>query len=371
LKKVKTFCSDIHDPVKYPNALKTLSGISEETRDILLKEIRKYQKKVDRSSSGYVETELMRRFLRQSYMSQPTVKKIEGPISVFQMSSDKHPHIFYMFGDRHVKLGKCGNITTFTQWIKDTIINSLVFIDVYVEKPYKYKKYITTELNYSRQCYLTDFRDQFRSCFFKLNTKIQCQTARFHYTDIRRITETLYQYYGRKSVTLYDWNRRIPETNAYIEFVTSPYSIIKTRIRKQFNAIKEKPTRILIENEFKICLYEHGKNIRNIVSGMDYNTIYKILRAVKMYNICLMDYYLIARCFRTYDKKEGYSRPSYNNIIYAGAQHIRNYVKILNKLGFKIDAMADQRNMYEKMPAKMQCLDISKIKQPLFHQRYA
>ena len=87
-----------------------------------------------------------------------------------------------------------------------------------------------------------------------------------------------------------------------------------------------------------------------------------------------MDYYLLARCFRTYKKKGGYSRPSYNNIIYCGAYHIETYVFLLDKLGFKIDAKVDQLlGLYMYKPnslTKMQCLDISKIKQPLFHQRY-
>ncbi len=90
------------------------------------------------------------------------------------------------------------------------------------------------------------------------------------------------------------------------------------------------------------------------------------------------DYYLIARCFRSYDKKEGYSRPSYNNIIYVGGYHGRTYLKILRKIGFNVDVSVPKNlesvkdsSLKVKRGGTAQCLNISTLQQPLFRQRYS
>ena len=51
---------------KYPNALKSLLGISDETKEILLRVIRKYQTNHANTESGYIESELIHRFLLPS-----------------------------------------------------------------------------------------------------------------------------------------------------------------------------------------------------------------------------------------------------------------------------------------------------------------
>nr|QBK85427.1 MAG: hypothetical protein LCMAC101_00140 [Marseillevirus LCMAC101] len=363
------------DGDKYPDALKNLIGISKKTRNILLKVIEEFQKKHGVSQSGYIETELIRRFLRQSSFSKRKIREVEGPISVYQMSSDEYPQIFYLFGDNHIKKSDCGDITKFHTWIKDAIVNSPVFIDVYLETPYQYKDYPTLKHEHLVNSYIQDFYKDFKKCFvhFK-NLPGYCQTSRFHYTDTRRIAETMKQRWGSTSSyeyiyeakTRYKISSNVKEVNDYIDFILNSQSFLRKRIKKQFNAIRDDRIRDTIKREFAACLAKYKKGIRHLmVHEPDRFKALKVLWAISDYTICQMDYYLIARCFRSYGKKKGYSRPGYNNIIYAGHRHIKRYIKILQKLDFNLDAKVSPVR-----GDRLQCLDLSEIKQPLFHQRY-
>ena len=64
--KVVTFCKELRDVGKYPYSLKNLIGISDKTKNILLKVIKKYQKEHFSEESGFIESELIRRFLQPS-----------------------------------------------------------------------------------------------------------------------------------------------------------------------------------------------------------------------------------------------------------------------------------------------------------------
>jgi len=306
---------------------------------------------------------------------QKKVREVEGPISVYQMSSNKYPQIFYLFGDHHVKKSMCAKIPKFHTWIKDTILNSPVFIDFYLETPYQYMDYPTSQHEDFKDSYMQDFYKDFKKCFIHVkNLPGYCQTSRLHYTDTRRITETpeqeemtdakyedIYSHFKMRVI-----KRKVKKANDFFDFVTNPHSFLRKRIKKQFDAIGNKQIRDTINKELVKCLDKYKKGIRHLVyKEPDRFKVLEVLWAVDDYEKCLMDFYLIARCFRSYDKKEGYSRPGYNNIIYAGDIHVKNYVKILKMLEFHVDT-----EMQSSEGKKYQCLDISKIRQPLFHQRY-
>nr|QBK85425.1 MAG: hypothetical protein LCMAC101_00120 [Marseillevirus LCMAC101] len=371
--KCNEFFKQILD--KDPNFLKNLFGISEETRNILLECIREYQEKHDIDNAGYIESELIRRFLQPSPFLKEKVDIVEGPVSVYQMSSDEYPQIFYMFGDNHVKRSKCGNITRFHTWLKDTTVTSPVFIDVYLETPYIYKDYSSVNPSLATS-YIQEFYVYFKDCFLHSKDPKYCQTSRFHYIDTRRISETpqqrrgsLYMYRNIYNLKTGEGDKeKVSDTNDYIDFVLNPNTFLRKRVKKQFDAIKDDRIRNIFETDFAACKVKFEKRIKYLKQNdRDYLEVDRILWDVRFYAQCLMDYYVIARCFRSFDKRRGYSRPSYNNIIYVGDSHIAEYFKILGKLGFHI---------VEKVPAKakdnikFQCLNISEIQQPLFYQRY-
>nr|QBK85511.1 MAG: hypothetical protein LCMAC101_00980 [Marseillevirus LCMAC101] len=393
LEKINNFCDKIirknKDYPDYPDSLKSLGGISDRTKDIMLKVIKNYQKGKSKRNAGYVKSELISRFLNPSpFLSNP-IKKIEGPISIYQLSSTRNPQIFYLFGDYHDKLNSCGKTPKFYTWIEDTIINSPVFIDVYVEVPYQYKGrgYISGSMMKGiKDCYIRDFTEHFLKCFHHDKKYSPCQTSRFHYTDLRMLLpvesgfstliltyKSLFKNQSKKEIS-----RRIKGVNIYFDFLTYPKSIVHKRITKQIGAIEDPRIKSSIRNMYRKCLADFLKGIEHINPRQSKSKITKSLDSAFFYQICLMDFYLISRCFRSYKKKEGYSGPSLNNIIYAGNTHIHNYIKILQILGFDIVESADYLPYDGDRPydndakpnKNAQCLNISKIKQPLFHQRY-
>ena len=92
-----------------PNYLKNLKGISEETKKTLLKVIEEFQNKYNSRDSRYVESELIKRFLLPDKFLKTRIKEVTGPISLHRMTHKYYPHIFYLFGDEHIKSSGCGN----------------------------------------------------------------------------------------------------------------------------------------------------------------------------------------------------------------------------------------------------------------------
>jgi hypothetical protein len=379
LQKIEFFCSQLKnsnnkDISLYPLNLKNLQGISKDAIDVLLEVIKNYQADSNSKDGTYVEAELIKRFLKQNTFLKTSIKMVGGPVSFYQMSHPTLPHIFYMFGDFHTKIRKCKDTYYHIKdWIDLTINNSPVFIDVYIEESYVYKKYIhrnqKEDLEFMTKytefkkpdkpegCYLSDTSKLYQPCFKKSKEMHSCRTSRFHYSDIRKIFETKSQLRGSYLSYNIDiillWTEKdksyIDDLNSYLDFIKNQDSFVYKRIRKQFDNIKDKRIKNIIEQSFEECIetlkidfenYKPSWSITPEFIKKIKNTVIAGKRLEKLLNrgMCLMDHYLMARCFRTFNKiKKEYSRPSYNNIIYTGGAHTLNYIKILEKIGFNID----------------------------------
>ena len=81
LEKVEKFCSQIrdNDNVAYPTSLKNFFGISEKTKSTLLKVIEEYQRDHEVDESGYVESELVKRFLEPATFLKKKSMKLVAP----------------------------------------------------------------------------------------------------------------------------------------------------------------------------------------------------------------------------------------------------------------------------------------------------
>jgi len=182
----------------------------------------------------------------------------------------------------------------------------------------------------------------------------------------------------------------IQPLNDYIKFLRDGTSILAQRIKKQMSNIKNDTVRKTLKEDYLNCRRKNKGNIKPVEESDIGRKVGDVIDNKEFHNfrMCLIDYYLMARCFRSYNTLEGvkYSRPSYNNIIYAGNEHIGNYITILSKLGFKIDfqsvnygqqekdflstpGITDKQKLYDVI-SKIQCLDVSGMKQPMFYQRY-
>jgi len=241
----------------------------------------------------------------------------------------------------------------------------------------------------------------FDDCFLKKRGNPVCKTSRFHYTDMRHIFETRQQENGflmSHKPGILATPKIIHDLNSYIFFLLNKDSIVYERIEKQFNNITNPDIRKMLEQDFKECQEKYQEGIKpidlqaltqKVQKGEPIPTLGQVIncRLLHNYIICLMDYYLMARCFRTYAEGTKYQRPSYNNIVYTGGSHTINYVDILSKLGFVIDFKtvnvdANDPDISEKIVSaggiknwvksvpNFQCLDVSEMKQPMFHQRY-
>ena len=393
LERVQKFCDQITKENTYPDSLKALRGISNETRDILTGVVRHELYNRQQEQKYDTELVLILRFLKPLKFLNLKFDNILGPTSVCQMSSPSYPHIFYIFGDVHKKTGTCPNnpdALTITNWIERTISTSPVFIDVYLESPYMYKSYKKAPLGSDN--YLRDNYNAFHKCLIRKDNSGICRTSRFHYTDIRKIFTTdgqakgFHLVMGRSLDLINSWNSQdAKNAREFYTYFTDPNSFMYKRIQKQFDNIQNKQLKNIITTDFKACTKKYKKTLKNF-SPPPANTKLEIVHdelrsnrpELLEYSNCLMDYYLIARCFRTYKKttrgalspsglKDKYSRPSYNNIVYVGEVHAKNYIKILNKIGFPYWGYI-QRNW--EGHEDFQCLKVSGMKQPMFHQRY-
>jgi len=376
---IKTFCEQMSDNDNYPYALNQLSNLSDNIRDTLKGEIQKIKKNHNNSDAVLVESELIIRYFMSSRYRSLKFDIIQGPISVYQMSHDQYPHIFYLFGDIHYKESECTSEYEFIHWLNDTIVNSPVYIDVYIESSYIYKdyKYFDPSIR-AKGTYLGDTYDHFKKCFNKKSDKV-CQTSRFHYTDIRNTFKSDDEYNGwyifTKGYLRNDsvWEQKdIPIITRFINNLELDDSVMNVRILKQFDNILDEKIKFKLISRFQAC----KKSLKKYIPSMNPSNILKIdggkfnLKKFDddkfmQYEMCYMDYYLMARSFRNYNQTQKYSRPSYNNVIYAGDEHIDNYINILTSLGFKMGFK------YNEDDAGLnQCIDISKMEQPMFYQRY-
>lgn len=376
--KIQKFCDSLTSPELYLNSLLELKGISEKTKRILLKVIAQYQTQKDRYSAGYVETELIKRFLSPSPFLNERFRQIQGPASIRYMCSNEYPQIFYLLGDVHIRQSTCPKRLEVGEWLLNTIINSPVFIDVFLETPYMSEGYFIPKKGIFRETsntYIKDVNVKFKNCILGDNDPI-CQTARFHYTDMRSVYETKKQREGasifkniKKGKATKEQIKKWKYINDWLSFLRDPHSIIYTRIEKQIHNIENPKIRSYLHKSYQNCIrsshFLKNVNLEGVMTNKQAQRIIPIEK-IKNYRICLMDHYLMARCFRTFRQTSGYSKPPSNIIIYAGDHHIGNYIDILQNLGFEIK----YKNVSRIKKSNYQCIDISGMEQPMFHSRY-
>ena len=88
----------------------------------------------------------------------------------------------------------------------------------------------------------------------------------------------------------------------------------------------------------------------------------QVKNITNLFDVPMMDIYILSRMFRTFQqKKNEYSEPPKNIIVYAGLYHINLYSRFLTKLGFKLLHKAEQKDIMG-----IQCIRISELKQPFF-----
>lgn len=327
----------------------------------------------------------------------------------------------YIFGEHHYPKDICSiynnNKMNVFDFIKLNIENIPKFIDIFTETAYITKEMkniinIKQIISFAESgkiiesSPLVKFENEYKHCLSQQSELNKCLNVRFHNTDIRLpITKRLpfvpyihnLMFHMDQEISKMNFDNYTKYLNAYKKALLDPrnskeideyknakslpslinmYKNIynKFKLEKQLSQINSHIRDILEkymndkfnELDFK---YINFNNINKFINTLPINTFptksqTKELNKYTKYNILFesifMDVYLMARVFRTFDKKEyQYSESPKNIIIYVGSKHAENYREILHKLRFK--ELFKKEAKYGEF-----CIDISKLKQPLF-----
>ena len=225
--------------------------------------------------------------------------------------------------------------------------------------PLTRKTYISAPARTIGPTYFNVIYDIFEECIDKTDECKYSPTARFHNVDIRYIFETPQQLAGfrviiRKNKFVRYSEDKLQEIREYFKFIVNilsdKTSFINQRVQKQIDNIPYTEIKDKIQSMLDTCVKNTQDFVKryNIISAenitkLTKQNIYKIVRKMKENDAIAInfqywfDVYLLSRVFRKYNQTVKYSRPSFNNIVYAGAGHISQYVYDLKLLGFIVD----------------------------------
>jgi hypothetical protein len=358
-----------------------------------------------------------------SNRASPVVKYIDilqGPVSVIELKGpSKH---IYLFGDRHVYMGECEKEGKFkgmsqsdiSSWMYQNIKNSDKFIDLFIEKPY----HKTDKLeNISSDIYIDKLHNKFKECASIHKDICPIPNMRYHYSDIRRLTTNkdlnmlmmiLTDFFNVNYGTINYYFTLRKDDKAYRDAIEYVYTLLyyvynflknfKTyknllaylsknyKVDKQISNIKDafiKEKLLLTIESFSyddsiirwndrldLCrLFLEDMRVKIDTNAREIPLYYKELTDLLflLFNILnhFFELYILGRIFRSYDdKKELYSKPAQNIIVFTGYLHTINIKNMLINMGFKIIFKTGAHS--QSMEPKSQCMDISKMKQPLF-----
>lgn len=130
--------------------------------------------------------------------NKPTAKFIGGPYTLTVHWSKEYQKMIYIFGENHsykIECDKVGSfkkvdvITPIENYLSDLILNTDVFIDLYIEFPaYSkiYKEYNDRFKPFQENFRLNKLFEQFKKCLqYTTRSAKQCKLARVHYFDAR------------------------------------------------------------------------------------------------------------------------------------------------------------------------------------------
>lgn len=336
------------------------------------------------------------------------IKYISGPTEITRMKSKKYDKDIYLMGDIHRHEPECYKL--------DDAKKLHLYLDNFFKKTDKRVTYdFLFETGFhdrndvgNMKTYIGEFQNYFRKkeCFYTIkNNKCHKEypNIRFHAMDIRFIK---YDYKLDKSsdfwkiTNIYIDMRNFsnnPKKKAYLNYIDEIKDFImifrykKNAIRaykslydiklikSQMDDIPDKKLKNkiikfydkkwnILFNKLSIANYFFSKNKElsikiknNTVTNNDIERYLKNVHIIKyLEQISLLgpDLYLSLRLFKEFNDKDKTKQQSKKIIIYAGEAHTKNYLELLNILGFKkIEKSKNHMNS---------CQDISEMKLPFF-----
>jgi hypothetical protein len=316
--------------------------------------------------------------LLQIYFPKVKHKWLDGPVSLTELYSEQYNKHVYLFGDEHVRETTCRNnqdtINTIDLINKTSVIHSDQVIDLFGEVPIidlYGKKSVYPD------SYIGDINNLKTGCGHRKNTECAFDNVRFHYSDPRDLipffATIAYVACERDSSE----RLRILERkkNGFMKFYGRPGPVWKKElskllfgVKKQIDNIQYPEIKLLLLNMYEDILEQIFfvfEQIKNYYTGDGSGYIGRAFergnRTIDAFFPKLLDIYTLSRMFRTFNQvKDRYSEPPKNIIVYAGTNHTEEMKRTLMSLGFRTLFETSDRD------GSHQCLDISKLQQPLF-----
>lgn len=337
-------------------------------------------------------------------------KYLSGPVSLYYLK--KNDQKIFLFGDEHFSLDyACTDKKEkidFIKFLNTIFLTSDKKIDFLVEASYNYiemKDSKKKKINLPHHSYLTKVIDYYvkKGCFLsdKINCSKEFPNVRFHSVDyrfsylcnsVRKIGEIeiyliVLNFYIQMSVKesfiIKDLDKIIPK----IKYI-STYEKLEEQINISFNCKKIKKQLDNCDPSIREKILKYKKNemmnnkkkyqnfydynmeqLHKFYSQINKSFSYSILSMyvsnlvsiIISVNCIVMDIYCLSRLFRKYKNNNGDTMMK-NVIIYAGAQHIENYLLFLREyMGFDLELGTHA--------TEKRCLDISKLPHLLFKNK--
>lgn len=315
---------------------------------------------------------------------KPKFIHVEGPITLTEWTSKKRGLHIYMFGDRHVSEMKCPPgvkpDTTLPKLIEDSLrFNSGKTIDIFLEHFYQDKKLGQRILDKN---YLVNTTDHFSDCLKQIKTSCKFKNGRFHYADIRNLgvvkhalnlVQAFYDQVGGIVTDVKLFDLMLKHFLHFAETRDPSKALKETKVGKQLEAIADVNLVKMLSAHFETLLIQYRDGLETLwlsaqtsLNQSNKGHIYGIIliRRVLEWMSRWMDYYTLARIFRSYKtSKNGYSTDAARHvIIYVGNNHCDGISAFLRKLP---DFAIGERSESVKGNSSFQCLKVS-AKLPLF-----
>jgi hypothetical protein len=345
------------------------------------------------------------------------VDYITGPSEIMKLKSDKYNKTIYLIGENdHSNINGCKSINLIGKKhleISDYLLylfkTSPIFIDFYVEWPILFGNTNTFKIGSGQTLY--DMFNYMKGCVTNLKHRECPYNVRIHSVDARKIQgKNKYKkmYYGstlskmaddirselffdklKKHYILFNDFKILYKNEIDLLSTVSTYddiiNIISNDIKKNKLLSKELSKCSLsydiIVNTFlhylKLKLrqifprgitfvgewfkYAKKSRVYERRSPQRYpDGLHIIEKFMTMVTATIMDIYTISRMFKVFDvkKNEHYPLEPFNIIFYGGNAHTQSLMYFLYSIGFKLI-----ENEYTNL---ISCLDMKKIKQPLF-----
>lgn len=409
--------------IKYNYNCKYLNNISTDTKVILNDKINFILKNY--KNNNFIGYPGLAYIINECINPSPynNIKYIYTISRITNLYSTEYNMNIYLFGDYHTNKYNCehiDNTTSVPLFILNQIKTSNDFVDLFIETPLIEKN--TDKEILKSGTYIRNLKNKLYDCLFWNKNECIYPHLRAHNIDIRSSSH-IHQYFKLMEylTTMYisfkklfdnKDNTKNDELINQLKFDFRKFrnyyniinknnvfqdkqSIIKyfnnevykdTKIEKQLNNIKNENVKFRIKKFFYNILNNYDfeyilqDNINEFFdtynksykkNKQDFKQLWALLNIggiMETFGTCsayFMDYYTIARLFRTYKEIPGkYSKRASSIIIYAGEYHTELYKKFLLSLGFNINLDIENKEIYE-----YKCLNIDSIKQPIFRYK--